>query len=190
MKKFVLVAALVSGALMLQGCFAAVIGVGAGATAKMATDPRTAGTQVDDTTLNTRMNTKLKENAPFFIGSRISSSTYMGNIILTGQANAEQIEKAERLAYQVEGVKKVYNQIRASEPVGAGTISNDMWITTKVKSQLVINSKTKARNIKVVTEDGEVFLIGIVNSEEGQEAASLASKVAGVRKVVTLFTLR
>ena len=190
MKKFFLVTALVTSALMLQGCVAAVIGVGAGATAKVATDPRTTGTQVDDTTLNTRMNNKLSENGPFFIGSRISSSTYDGNIILTGQANAEQIEKAERLAYQVEGVKKVYNQIRAGEPVGAGTITNDMWITTKVKSQLVMNSKTKARNIKVVTENGEVFLIGIVSSEEGQEAATIASKVAGVRKVVTLFTRR
>ena len=190
MKKFILVTALVTSTLMLQGCVAAVIGVGAGATAKVATDPRTTGTQVDDTTLNTRMNNKLSENGPFFIGSRISSSTYNGNIILTGQANAEQIEKAERLAYDVVGVKKVYNQIRTGEPVGAGTIANDMWITTKVKSQLTLNSKTKARNIKVVTENGEVFLIGIVSSEEGQEAATVASKVAGVKKVVTLFTIR
>jgi osmotically-inducible protein OsmY len=188
MKKLVLVAALVSGAFMLQGCVAAVIGAGATATAKVATDPRTTGTQVDDTTLNTKMNNKLKGNSPFFMGSRISSSTYDGNIILTGQANIEQIEKAEQLAYQVEGVKKVYNQIRAGKPVGAGTVANDTWITAKVKSQLVINSKTKARNIKVVTENSEVFLIGIVTGNEGQEAAKVASKVAGVKKVITLFT--
>ena len=54
MKKFILVTALVTSTLMLQGCVAAVIGVGAGATAKVATDPRTTGTQVDDTTLNTK----------------------------------------------------------------------------------------------------------------------------------------
>ena len=189
MKRAALIAMLITGALMLQGCItAAIIGAGATATAKVATDPRTAGTQVDDTTLNSRMGMKLKNNGPQFIGARIVSSTYGGDIILTGQANSEQIEKAESLAYEVEGVKKVYNQIRVSQPVGSGTITNDSWITTKVKSQLILNAKTKARNIKVVTENSEVFLIGIVTSEEGKAAAQLASQVDGVKKVITLFT--
>lgn len=189
MKRVALIAMLITGALMLQGCItAAIIGAGATATAKVATDPRTAGTQVDDTTLNSRMGMKLKNNGPQFIGARIVSSTYGGDIILTGQANREQIEKAESLAYEIEGVKKVYNQIRVSQPVGSGTITNDSWITTKVKSQLILNAKTKARNIKVVTENSEVFLIGIVTSEEGKAAAQLASQVDGVKKVITLFT--
>ena len=189
MKRVALIAILITGALMLQGCItAAIIGAGATATAKVATDPRTAGTQVDDATLNSRMGMKLKNNGPQFIGARIVSSTYGGDIILTGQANSEQIEKAESLAYEIEGVKKVYNQIRVSQPVGSGTITNDSWITTKVKSQLILNAKTKARNIKVVTENSEVFLIGIVTSEEGKAAAQLASQVDGVKKVITLFT--
>ncbi|OCG72284.1 hypothetical protein A9G43_03035 [Gilliamella sp. Occ3-1] len=188
MKKVSLMIILISCALTLQGCVAAVIGVGAGATAKVATDPRTAGTQVDDTTLSSRMGMKIKNNGPFFIGSRIISSAYGGNILLVGQANSNQIEKAESLAYQVEGVKKVYNQIRIGEPVGAGTITNDTWITTQIKSQLVLDAKTKARKIKVVTENGEVFLIGIVTSEEGKVAAEIASKVRGVKKVITLYT--
>lgn len=189
MKRAALIAMLITGALMLQGCItAAVIGAGATATAKVATDPRTAGTQVDDTTLNSRMGMKIKNNGSQFIGARIVSSTYSGDIILTGQASREQIEKAESLAYEVEGVKKVYNQIRVGQPVSAGTITNDTWITTKVKSQLILNAKTKARNIKVVTENREVFLIGIVTPEDGKAAAQLASKVDGVKKVITLFT--
>lgn len=177
-----------SGVLMLQGCVAALIGVGAGATATIATDPRTAGTQVDDTTLNSRITSKLRDNGPMFIGSRISTSTYDGNILLTGQANQEQIEKAESLANEVEGVKTVYNQIRIGTPVGAGTVTNDTWITTKVKSQLMLNSQVKSRKIKVVTENGEVFLIGILTPEQGKLAAEVASKVAGVKKVITLYT--
>lgn len=189
MKRAALIAMLITGALMLQGCItAAVIGAGATATAKVATDPRTAGTQVDDTTLNSRMGMKIKNNGSQFIGARIVSSTYSGDIILTGQASREQIEKAESLAYEVDGVKKVYNQIRVGQPVSAGTITNDTWITTKVKSQLILNAKTKARNIKVVTENREVFLIGIVTPEDGKAAAQLASKVDGVKKVITLFT--
>lgn len=188
MKKVALTVILMSGALMLQGCVAAVIGAGAGATAKIATDPRTTGTQVDDTTLDSRIGVKLKNNQASFIGSHISSSTYNSNVLLVGQATREQSEKAEELTREVEGVKKVFNQIRQIEPVGPGTITNDAWITTKVKSQLILNSKTKARKIKVVTENSEVFLIGIVTSEEGKAAAEVASKVNGVQKVITLFT--
>ncbi|OCG06975.1 osmotically-inducible protein OsmY [Gilliamella sp. wkB178] len=188
MKKVALAAMLMSSILMLQGCVAAVIGAGAGATAKVATDPRTAGTQVDDTTLNSRISMQLKDNGTSFIGSRISVSTYDGNALLVGQANSEQSEKAESLTREVDGVKKVFNQIRMGEPVSAMTITNDAWITTKVKSQLILDAQTKARNIKVVTENSEVFLIGIVTPEEGKIAASLASKVKGVKKVITLFT--
>lgn len=188
MKRVALTILLMSATgLMLQGCVAAVIGAGAGATAKVATDPRTTGTQIDDTTLNSRIASKLKDNATAFIGSRISSSTYNGNALLTGQANTDQSEKAEELTRDVDGVKKVYNQIRIGDPVGVGTITNDSWITTKVKSQLVMNAQTKARKIKVVTENSEVFLIGIVTNEEGKAAADVASRVDGVKKVVTIF---
>lgn len=188
MKKIALFAIFIFGVFMLQGCVAAVIGAGAGATAKVASDPRTAGTQVDDTTLNSRMGMKLKDNASTFIGSHIATTAYDGNILLTGQATNEQIEKADSLAHEVEGVKKVYNQIRVGEPVDAGTMTNDAWITTKVKSQLIFNAETKARKIKVVTENGEVFLIGIVTEQEGKSVADVASKVDGVKKVITLFT--
>ncbi|WP_294615751.1 division/outer membrane stress-associated lipid-binding lipoprotein [uncultured Gilliamella sp.] len=188
MKKVALVVMLMSSAFMLQGCVAAVIGVGAGATAKVATDPRTTGAQVDDTSLNSRINAKLKEYSTDFVGARISASTYNGNALLTGQANSQQSAKAVDLTRKVEGVKKVFNQIRLGQPIGSGAITNDAWITTKVKSQLILNSQSKARNIKVVTENSEVFLIGIVTPLEGKLAADIASKVNGVRKVITLFT--
>ncbi|MDF7666983.1 division/outer membrane stress-associated lipid-binding lipoprotein [Orbaceae bacterium ESL0727] len=189
MKNFALLTLLMTGTLMLQGCVAAaIIGAGAGTTAKVATDPRTTGTQVDDTTLNGRVDRKLKDNATTFIGSRIIATAYNGNILLTGQANSGQSEKAESLARSVDGVRKVFNQIRDGDPVDAGVITNDAWLTTKVKSQLVTNTDTKARNIKVVTENGEVFLMGIVSNEEGKAAANVASHVAGVRKVVTAFS--
>ncbi|KFA58159.1 hypothetical protein A9G48_10275 [Gilliamella sp. wkB18] len=188
MKKFALTVILMSSALMLQGCVAAVIGAGATATAKVASDPRTAGTQVDDTTLNSKIGMKLKDNASEFVGSRISTSVYDSNVLLTGQGNNEQSMKAESLVAEVDGIKKIFNQIRIGKIIGAGTITNDTWITTKVKSQLILNADTKARKIKVVTENSEVFLMGIVTQEEGRVAAEVASKVSGVKKVIMLFT--
>lgn len=187
MKKMTLIALVMSSMFMLQGCVAALIGAGAGTTAKVATDPRTAGKQVDDTTLDSRISMKFRENANDFIGSRIIATSYNGSVLLTGQANSEQSAKAESLAGEIEGINKIFNQIRSGDPVGPTTITNDAWITTKVKSQLVANADTKARNIKVVTENSEVFLMGIVTAEDGKAAAEVASKVYGVQRVTTVF---
>ncbi|RKS86811.1 osmotically-inducible protein OsmY [Orbus hercynius] len=188
MKKFVLVAALVSGSMMLQGCVAALVGVGAG-TAKVATDPRTTGTQVDDTTLDSKIGMKFKDEGDYFKGSRIVPSTYDGNVLLIGQAKSQAvINRAVELAESVEGVKKIYNQVRIGPMVNAITMTNDAWITTKVKSALIGNNDTKARDIKVITEDGEVFLIGIVTPEIGRTASDVASKVASVKLVTTIYT--
>lgn len=188
MKKFAVIAMLISSTLMLQGCVAAVVGLGAG-TAKVATDPRTTGTQVDDTTLDSKVGMKIKDERDFFSGSRIVPSAYDGNVLLLGQAKSQVvINRAVELAQSVEGVKKVYNQIRIGDMVSAGTMATDTWITTKVKSSLIANKETKARDIKVITEDGEVFLIGIVSREEGRLASEIASKVSGVKLVTTIFT--
>lgn len=177
-----------SGSLMLQGCIVAAVGAGASIT-KVATDPRTAGTQVDDTSLDSKISLKFKDDEVYFKGSRIAVSTYNSNVLLIGQAKSQAvIDKAVEITRSVEGVNKIYNQIRIGNMASAGTMTNDAWITTKVKTALVKNSQTKARDIKVITEDGEVFLLGIVTHDEGQRASEVASRVAGVTLVTTIFT--
>lgn len=188
MKKIVLLISIVTGALMLQGCVAAFIGAGAGV-AKIASDPRTTGKQVDDTSIDSKISLKLKNEEEYFKGSRIVASSYNGNVLLIGQAKSQAvINRALELAHSVEGVAKIYNQIRVGNIVGAGTMANDAWITTHVKANLIANKETKARDIKVITEDGEVFLMGIVNHNEGDIAAEIASKTAKVKLVTKIFT--
>lgn len=188
MKRVVFIVLLLSGAFVLQGCVAAVIGAGAGTT-KLVTDPRTTGTQVDDTTLDSKIGMKLKDEAAYFEGARIVVSAYNTNVLLIGQAKSDsQISRAVELAQSVSGVNKIYNQIRIGTVISTGVMTNDAWITTKVKTNLIGNSNTKARNIKVVTENGEVFLRGIVTRQEGQLASEVASKVDGVKLVTTVFT--
>lgn len=189
-KKILFISTIIVGAFSLQGCLLGLVGVGGGV-AKIATDPRTTGSQVDDISLYTQVNAKLNDEnlKTFFKNSRINASSYNGKILLVGQAaTQEQIDKANELANQVEGVEAVYNQVRIGETIGFGTISDDTWITSKVKSGLIGNSDTKARNIKVVTENGEVFLLGLVTRAEAQAAGETASKVSGVKQVNNIFT--
>ncbi|BDH44486.1 osmotically-inducible protein OsmY [Salmonella enterica subsp. enterica serovar Choleraesuis] len=188
MKAIMPLAILVS-ALFLQGCIAtAVVGSAAVAT-KTATDPRTVGTQVDDGTLELRVSNALSKDQDLKKNARISVTAYQGKVLLTGQApDSAQAARAKQIAVGTDGATEVYNEIRQGQPVGIGTASSDTWITTKVRSQLLSSDQVKSSNVKVTTENGEVFLLGLVTQEEGKAAADVASRVGGVNRVTTAFT--
>lgn len=179
---FVLVATL-----GLQGCAAVFLGSAAVAT-KTATDPRSVGTQIDDTTLDSRTSIALKKDEYIKTTARIITTSYQGRVLLTGQATSQElIDRAQELVAGVDGVEKVYNEIRLGTKVGLGTISNDAWITAKVRSQLLGYKDIKSRNMKVVTENGEVFLMGFSSQGDSDRAARVASQVAGVKMVIKVF---
>lgn len=174
--------------LLLQGCVgAAVVGTAAVAT-KTVTDPRTTGTQVDDTTLEMRVSSALGKDLQLKQDARIVAVAYQGQILLIGQSpNSELVYKAQRLAAEVDGVEDIYNEIRLGQPVGITRISQDSWITTKIRSKLLTSDRVKSTNVKVITENAEVFLLGLVTDKQAQEAAKVASQTDGVRRVTTVF---
>lgn len=188
MKAFSPLAVLIS-ALLLQGCVAAaVIGTAAVGT-KAATDPRSVGTQVDDGTLELRVSSALSKDEQIKKETRVNVTAYQGKVLLVGQSpNSELSARAKQIAIGVEGTTDVYNEIRQGQPIDLGTTSNDTWITTKVRSQLLTSDQVKSSNVKVTTENGEVFLLGLVTEREGKAAADIASRVSGVKRVITAFT--
>ncbi|APZ04853.1 MULTISPECIES: division/outer membrane stress-associated lipid-binding lipoprotein [Kosakonia] len=189
MKAFTPLAVLIS-ALLLQGCVGAVVVGSAAVGTKAATDPRTVGTQVDDGTLELRVNSALSKDQQLKKEARVNVTAYQGKVLLTGQApNTELSSRAKQIAIGVEGATEVFNEIRPGQPIGLGTASSDTWITTKVRSQLLGSDQVKSSNVKVTTENGEVFLMGLVTAREGQAAADIASRVSGVKHVTTAFTL-
>ncbi len=175
--------------LMLQGCAAVVVGSAAVAT-KGATDPRTVGTQVDDGTLELRVSNALAKDQQIKNDAHIVATAYQGKVLLTGQApDSEVASRAKQITAGVEGTTEVYNEIRQGAKASLGTASSDTWITTKVRSQLLSSDQVKSSNVKVTTESGEVFLLGLVTDKEAQAAADIASRVSGVKHVTTAFTL-
>lgn len=188
MKVITPIAVLIS-ALLLQGCVGAVLVGSAAVGTKTATDPRTVGTQVDDGTLELRVSNALSKDQEIKKDARINVTAYQGKILLTGQApNAELSSRAKQIALGVDGTTEVYNEIRNGQPIGLGTASSDTWITTKVRSQLLTSDQVKSTNVKVTTENSEVFLLGLVTDREGKAAADIASRVSGVKHVTTAFT--
>lgn len=175
--------------LLLQGCAAVVVGSAAVAT-KSATDPRTVGTQVDDSTLELRVSNALAKDEQIKNEAHIVATAYQGKVLLTGQAPTSDVaSRARQITAGVEGANEVYNEIRIGPKVSLGTSSSDTWITTKIRSQLLGSDQVKSSNVKVTTENGEVFLLGLVTQREAQAAADIASRVSGVKHVTTAFTI-
>lgn len=175
-------------ALLLQGCVGAVVVGGAAVATKTTTDPRTTGTQVDDTTLEMRVSTALTKDLPLKQDARVVVVAYQGQILLMGQApNSELALKAQQIAEKVDGVEDIYNEIRLGQPIGIARVSQDSWLTTKIRSKLLTSNQVKSTNVKVITENGEVFLLGLVTDKQGKAASKVASETEGVQRVTTVF---
>ncbi|WP_330985584.1 MULTISPECIES: division/outer membrane stress-associated lipid-binding lipoprotein [Enterobacterales] len=181
--------AVLIAALLLQGCVAAAVVGTAAVGTKAATDPRTVGTQVDDSTLELRVNSALNKDEQLKKEARVNVMAWQGKVLLTGQAPSTDLSsRAKQIAMGVEGTTEVFNEIRQGEPIGLGTASSDTWITTKVRSQLLGSDQVKSSAVKVTTENAEVFLMGSLTEREGKAAADIASRVSGVKHVTTAFT--
>lgn len=182
--------AMLFSALLLQGCVGAVVVGTAAVATKSITDPRSVGTQVDDSTLEARVVNALSKDQEIKDQTRFVVTAYQGKVLLTGQSpNAELSTRAKQIAEAVDGATEVHNEMRLGKPVELTTASMDTWITTKIRSQLLTANSVKSSNVKVTTENGEVFLLGLVTQQEGQAAAQIASQVSGVKHVTTAFTL-
>ncbi|HEX4499567.1 MAG TPA: division/outer membrane stress-associated lipid-binding lipoprotein [Scandinavium sp.] len=189
MKAFSPLAVLIS-ALLLQGCVAAAVVGTAAVGTKAATDPRTVGTQVDDSTLELRVNSALNKDEQLKKEARVNVMAWQGKVLLTGQAPSTDLAaQAKQIAMGVEGTTEVFNEVRQGQPIGLGTASSDTWITTKVRSSLLGSDQVKSSAVKVTTENGEVFLMGSLTAREGKAAADIASRVSGVSHVTTAFTI-
>ena len=172
---------------LLQGCVAALIGGGAIAT-KVGTDPRTAGTQIDDETLEFKVENAIEKDAQIKSEARINAVSYNGRVLLIGQVPSEGVkETATELAKGVEGVNDVYNELTVGQKISIGQISKDSWITTQVKSKMLVDNRVKSTDVKVITENGQVFLLGSLTHSQADAAEDIASRISGVQKVVKVF---
>lgn len=180
-------AILLGATIFLQGCVAAVIGGGAVA-AKVATDPRTTGTQIDDETFEFKVENAVEKDAQIQAEGRVNAVSYNGRVLLIGQVpNSDVKDTATALAKGVEGVNEVYNELTVSPKISFAQISKDSWLTTQVKSKMFVDGRVKATDVKVISENGEVFLLGNVTQSQANAAADIASKISGVKKVIKVF---
>jgi osmotically-inducible protein OsmY len=171
---------------VLAGCVPVMVAGAVAVGASAATDRRTFGTQLDDEVIEDKNVLAIQER---YKGDfHINVTSYNGIVLLTGEVPAESakadIEKMVRSTPKVRGVQ---DELVVGPVTDLGSRSNDSLITSKVKARFVEANKFQINFVKVVTERGVVYLMGVVTRQEGNDAAQIASTTDGVQRVVKVF---
>jgi len=159
----------------LQGCIPGLID-----------DRRTSATQLEDSGIERKIGNRIEEK----FGTEVHYDVVSFNryVVLMGEVPTQQAkDDIGALALGVQNVRNVQNEMAIGPATSSATRANDAYLTAKVKSHIQTSSKVSAANIKVITEDSVVYLMGLVTHKEADEVAEVASTTGGVRKVVKVF---
>lgn len=177
---------LTAAILSTSGC-AGLFVAGAATTANIATDSRSAKAIWNDNSIEHEI-ANIGDTSPYDGNTRISANSYNGDIVLMGQSRNEPLlDQFINQIKTIKGVKNVHSQVRIKEPLSLKQISQDSWITTKVKSSLLAEGDLTTVKIKVFTEDSEVFLFGTVTPAQADKAVDITRRISGVKQVIKAF---
>ena len=179
-------AGLLAAVLLASGCAAVVVGAGGVAAVNALEDRRTAGSQVEDESNELRAVNRIAERFPE--GVHVNITSFNRVVLLTGEVpDAATRDAIERIAAGLPNVRSVANELEVAGAASLASRSNDSLITSKVKVRLLDARRVNPMHVKVVTEAGVVYLMGILTEQESNDATEVARTTGGVRKVVRIF---
>lgn len=151
---------------------------------------RTLGRMLEDDSIETKARVNIHAADEAFDDTHLNIVSYNGYVLLAGQVPSEALKaRATDVVREIRGVRRIYNELEVAAPSSAMTRSSDTWITAKVKSFLLGNPDIQGSRVKVVTENGVVYLMGLVTRQESARIAAEAADIGGVQRVVKLFEL-
>lgn len=173
---------------LLSGCFSlAAVGIAAGGmgAALMADDRRTTGIYVEDENIEWKSLARISRQ---FSGAHVNATSFNRKVLLTGEAPTEEMKKGiEEAVKAVDSVREIANEIVVGGNASLTSRGNDSLITSNVKTRMLGNGLFSPNHVKVVTEAGSVFLMGLVTPAEGDAAVDVARSTSGVSRVVKVF---
>jgi len=172
-------------AVTLQGCVLAVAGA-AGGGALMATDRRTLGAQTEDREIQVKAYSQISTDLPE--GSHVDVTVFNRRVLLTGEVPDDKSKQyAEAIVKALNNVDAVINELEVGPKSEFTDRANDSYLVARVKTALIQEKGISANDFKVVSERGNIYLMGLVTQAEGNLGADVASRVPGVMKVVKVF---
>jgi osmotically-inducible protein OsmY len=170
---------------LINGCTTFVVGGAAATGAMVGVDRRTVGTIAEDEGIEIKAANRISRK---FKGTHLNVTSYNRMVLLTGEigSDADKIE-AGLIAQAVENVRGLFNELQVAGNTSLTVRANDSYLTSKVKTRFVDAQKFNAVHVKVVTENGVVYLMGLVKRHEADAATDIARTTGGVQKVVRVF---
>jgi len=151
---------------------------------------RTMAQVIEDDNIETKAIVNIHAADEAYHDAHIVVVSYNGYVLIAGQINSEKLKaRATEVVRKIHAVRRIYNELEIASPSSGMTRTSDTWITAKVKSWLLGSSKIEGSRVKVVTEDGVVFLMGLATRAEAERIADKAASVSGVQRVVRLFEI-
>lgn len=183
---------LIAIALSLQGCIF-VVGAAAGAAGvSVVYDHRKLEQVAEDQKITNTIDRKIRANPEMTADKvHVDVTTFNRVVLLTGETVTPALRsQAEEIARSSADAKRVYNEIAIKGPTSSLTRTSDSWITAKIKTQMLATKGLKSGSIKVVTENGSVYLMGIVTHQQADVTVEIARQVSGVQRVMKVFQYR
>ncbi len=169
----------------MTACVPVVVG-GAAVGGSMAADRRTSGTYIEDQAIELKASKAISDSLNDKVHANVTS--YNRQVLITGEAWDEaNKKKAESLVKPIENVLSIQNHLAIGPNSSLSTRTNDTYITSKVKANFLKENKFAANLVKVVTENGTVYLLGLVTHKEADDAVEIARGIGGVKTVVKVF---
>jgi osmotically-inducible protein OsmY len=185
MKRFFVHAVALGMAGALMGGCAAVAVTGMTAAALMAADRRTSGTYIEDETIEWKVGSRMRGDFP---NEHINATSFNRRVLLTGEAHTDELKKrAEESVRRMENVKDVTNELQVAGVSSMASRGSDSLVTSNVKARMVNNGRFSPNHVKVLTEAGVVYLMGLVTPAEADAAVEIARTTSGVTRVVKVF---
>lgn len=186
-KYFVYSLAATAAIALLEGCAAVVAGTAA-TSVMVAQDRRTTGTIVEDKSIELKALQAIVDASHNDPQVHVGATSYNNRVLLVGQVPSYQVRNnIENAVKKIDKVKQIHNEIVVTAPTNLLTRSHDSWITTKIKSEMTVTKDFNPTRVKVTTENGIVYLMGIVKKPEEQIAVDIARHTKDVKKVVKIF---
>lgn len=188
MKLLLISAFLLSSVWQLSGCTAAAVG-GAVVGTSVALDKRTTGDYVEDQNIKTKFAHLYYQDKKLSDETHVNFTSYNRQVLITGEVlNSRQKEQLTEIARQIKNVRHIYNEAVVGIPTTMSSRADDSYITSKIKTSVFRDlEELDGAQVKVVTENGVVFLMGLVNRKQADKITEIARTTRGVKKVIKLF---
>ena len=177
-----------ASAITLTGCVTALVAGAVIATVDIIHDRRTVGEYIDDSAIEITARNILVSSREIRDAAHVKPVSWNGILLITGEIDREDIKQDLVARFgNIQGVRQVVDETTITGKTRLVERTNDAWITSKVKSRLLLKTGLDANRVKVITTRGSVYLMGIVTRTEADKATELSRTVRGVNRVVKVF---